>query len=168
MRYLKGTIHHGLLLRPSPTSVPTSLLAYCDADWGADPDDRRSTSGSCLCIGPNLISWSSIKQTHVARSNTEAEYKSLASTAVEILWVQSLLQELKILFQPPRILCDNMSTVALTRNPVLHTRTKHMELAIFFVREKVLANTLYVSHVRSLDQKADILTKALSPTLFEF
>jgi histone deacetylase 1/2 len=167
LRYLKGTLHHGLLLRPASPTTPTPLLAFCDADWGADPDDRRSTSGSCLFFGPNLISWSSKKQTLVARSSTEAEYRSLANTAADILWVQSLLQELHIPFLPPRILCDNMSTVALTHNPVLHTRTKHMELDIFFVREKVLAKTLLVSHVPSIDQTADIFTKALSPTRFE-
>ena len=121
-----------------------------------------------MFFGPNLISWASKKQTLVARSSTEAEYRSLANTEAELLWVQSLLTELKISFQPPRILCDNMSTVALTQNPVLHTRTKHMELDIFFVREKVLAKTLFVSHVPSLDQRADILTKPLSPTRFEF
>ena len=148
LRCLKGTLHHGLLLRPASCTSPTPLIALYDADWGADPDDRRSTSSSCLFFGPNLISWSSKKQTLVARSSTEAEYRSLANTAAEILWVQSLLQELKIPFLPPRILCDNMSTVALTENPVLHTRTKHMELDIFFVREKVLAKTLFVSHVQ--------------------
>ena len=146
LRYLMGTLHHGLLLRPCISSSPVSLLAFRDADWGADPDDRRSTSGFAIYFGPNLVSWCSKKQTLVARSSTEAEYRALANTAAEVLWVQSLLQELHIPFQAPRILCDNMSTVALTHNPILHTRTKHMELDLFFVREKVLAKNLCLSY----------------------
>lgn len=166
LRFLKGTIHHGLLFKPFSLDRPVALHAYCDADWGSDPDDRRSTSGSCVFFGPNLVSWSAKKQTLVARSSTEAEYRSLANIAAEILWIQSLLTELHIPFQTPTIFCDNLSTVALTLNPVLHTRTKHMEMDLFFVREKVLNKTLIVQHVPSLLQKADIFTKALSSERF--
>jgi histone deacetylase 1/2 len=166
LRFLKGTLHHGLLLKPFSFQQPISLEAFCDADWGADPDDRRSTSGSCVFFGSNLVSWSAKKQTLVARSSTEAEYRSLANTAAELLWIQSLLTELHIPFQSPRIYCDNMSTVALTHNPILHTRTKHMEMDIFFVREKVLNKSLTVLHVPSLIQRADILTKPLSSERF--
>ncbi|XP_057422027.1 calpain-type cysteine protease DEK1-like isoform X3 [Lotus japonicus] len=166
LRFLKGTIHHGFLFKPFSLDRPVALHAYCDADWGFDPDDRRSTSGSCVFFGPNLVSWSAKKQTLVARSSTEAEYRSLANIAAEILWIQSLLTELHIPFQTPTIFCDNLSTVALTLNPVLHTRTKHMEMDLFFVREKVLNKTLIVQHVPSLLQKADIFTKALSSERF--
>lgn len=102
----------------------------------------------------------------VARSSTEAEYRSLANTVAELLWAQSLLTELKIHFQTLRVYCDNMSTIALTHNPVLHSRTKHMELDTFFVQEKILNKSLIVEHGTSLDQKADILAKALSPIHF--
>ncbi|XP_057423759.1 uncharacterized mitochondrial protein AtMg00810-like [Lotus japonicus] len=93
LRYLKATIHHGLHLKPCSLTSPVPLLAFCDADWGSDPDDRRSTSGSCVFFGPNLcvffrpnlVSWSSKKQTLVARSSTEVEYRSLANTSAELL-----------------------------------------------------------------------------------
>ena len=166
LRYLQGTLHHGLLISPAPIHEPLTLTGFCDADWASDPDDRRSTSGACVFLGPNLISWWAKKQTLVARSSAEAEYRSLAQASSEILWLQSLLQELKVPIKVPQIFCDNLSAVSLAHNPVLHSRTKHMELDIFFVREKVLSKNLLVSHVPASLQWADILTKPLSTSRF--
>ncbi|GAU28846.1 hypothetical protein TSUD_21830 [Trifolium subterraneum] len=166
LRYLSGTLHHGLLLQAAPSNQPLPLVGFCDADWASDPDDRRSTSGACIFIGPNLVSWWSKKQTLVARSSAEAEYRSLAGLSAEILWLQSLLTELGCRFHTPKILCDNLSTVSLAHNPTLHHRTKHMELDIFFVREKVISKNLIVSHVPAQDQWADVLTKPLSAGRF--
>nr|KYP51541.1 Retrovirus-related Pol polyprotein from transposon TNT 1-94 [Cajanus cajan] len=78
LRYLKGTTSWGLHLQPAPSNSPLSIHAYCDADWASDPDDRRSTSGASIFLGTNLVSWWSKKQPVVARSSTEAEYRSLA------------------------------------------------------------------------------------------
>jgi len=163
-----GTINHGLTIEAATSSEPIAITGFCDADWASDPDDRRSTSGACIYLGPNLVSWWAKKQTHVARSSAEAEYRSLAQAAAEILWIQSLLQELQIPSRVPQIYCDNMSAVSLAHNPVLHSRTKHMELDIFFVREKVLSKTLLVSHVPAHDQWADVLTKPLSTSRFTY
>jgi histone deacetylase 1/2 len=85
LRYLNGTLHHGLRISPSLNGPPFSLRAYSDSDWATDQDDRRSTSGSCIYFGPNLISWSSKKQQLVARSSTEAEYRSMAHTTADLL-----------------------------------------------------------------------------------
>jgi hypothetical protein len=84
--------------------------------------------------------------------------RSLAQVSAEIIWLQSLLKELKIPIKVPHIFCDNLSVVSLAHNPVLHSRTKHMELDIFFVREKVINKSLVVTHVPAQDQWADILT----------
>jgi histone deacetylase 1/2 len=166
LRYLQGTLHHGLLIQPAPLNTPLTLTGFCDADWASDPDDRRSTSGACIFLGPNLVSWWAKKQTLVARSSAEAEYRSLALVSAEILWMQSLLKELRIPIKVPQILCDNLSAVSLAHNPVLHSRTKHMELDIFFVREKVINKSLIVTHVPAQDQWADVLTKPLSTPRF--
>lgn len=166
LRYLAGTQHLGLHLSPASSSLPLPLYGYCDADWAADPDDRRSTSGAAVFLGPNLLSWWSKKQTVVARSSAEAEYRCLALITAEILWLTTLLTELKIPTQSPLIYCDNQSTVAMTHNPVLHSRTKHMEIDLFFVREKVLNKQLDILHIPGVDQKADIFTKPLSSTKF--
>lgn len=90
----------------------------------------------------------------------------MANTTVETLWIQSLLRELKVPFSTPQLYCDKLSAVSLAHNPVLHARTKHMELDIHFVRKKVLSKALTVIHVPSADQLADSLTKPLSSSKF--
>lgn len=168
LRYLKGTMLHGLHLRPAALGKPYPLRALCDADWASDSEERRSTSGSAIYFGPNLISWWSRKKQVVARSSTEAEYQSLAQTTAELSWIQTLLTEPQVPFITPIIFCHNQRAVAIANNPVLHARTKHMDIDIFFVREKVLSKQLVVHHILALDQWADALTKPLSPTRFLF
>ncbi|XP_022024176.1 uncharacterized mitochondrial protein AtMg00810-like [Helianthus annuus] len=98
LRYLKGTISHGLCIRQLEC---VDLHAYSDADWVGCPDDRCSTTGYCVFLGPNLISWSSTKQYTFARANKEAEYRDLAHTAAEIRWITSLLRELQVSLSCP-------------------------------------------------------------------
>ena len=161
-RYLKGTLAHGLVLHRSSSH---SLVAYSDADWAGCPDTRRSTFGFCVYLGDNLISWSSRRQTTVSRSSAEAEYRAAATCVAETCWVRQLLQELHNPIHTATIVyCDNVSTVYMTANPVHHRRTKHIELDIHFVREKVALGAVRVLHVPSSLQFADIFTKGL-PTL---
>lgn len=165
LRYLAGTHSLGLTLRPSRSRA---LVAYCDADWASDVNDRRSTSGFCIFFGPNLISWSSKKQLTVSLSSTEAEYRSMASVVAELLWIKSLLSELHVkLISVPRIFCDNQGAVYITANPVLHARTKHLELDLHFVREKAIRGEIVVRHIPADSQVADGFTKAVSSTMFE-
>lgn len=105
----------------------------------------------------------------MARSSTESEYRALAHAAAEISWMQSLLKELNIPQKNvPIIWCDNIGANALVANPVYHSRTKHIELDVHFIRDKFLAKELDVKYIPSCDQNADILTKPLSHHQFEF
>lgn len=88
----------------------------------------------------------------MARSNTEAKYISLAQTSTKVLWIQTLFTELGVSFSPPVIFCDNESVVAFTHNRILHAKTKHMEIDIFFVRDQVLPKQLLVKHIPATDQ----------------
>uniref|UniRef100_A0A2N9HPA0 Integrase catalytic domain-containing protein n=1 Tax=Fagus sylvatica TaxID=28930 RepID=A0A2N9HPA0_FAGSY len=165
LRYVQGTLHHGLTFRPGPLS----LTAFTDSDWAGDPMDRRSTIGLIVFLGHNPITWQSKKQPTVARSSTEAEYRALANCAADLAWVRMVLKDLGIfLHAPPTIWCDNLSALALATNPVFHARTKHVEVDYHFIREKVTNRDLQLHHISTDDQLADILTKALPSPRFRY
>ena len=165
LRYVQGTLHHGLTFCPGPLS----LTAFTDSDWAGDPMDRRSTTGLIVFLGHNPITWQSKKQPTVARSSTEAEYRALANCAADLAWVRMVLKDLGIfLHAPPTIWCDNLSALALATNPVFHARTKHVEVDYHFIREKVTNRDLQLHHISTDDQLADILTKALPSPRFRY
>jgi hypothetical protein len=164
LRYVKGTLSTGLHIG---TGSITGMTAYSNADWAGCPDSRRSTSGYCVFLGDNLVSWSSKRQTTVSRSSAEAEYRAVAHAVAETCWLRQLLQELHAPISSATIVyCDNVSAVYMTANPVHHRRTKHIEIDIHFVCEKVVLGQVRVLHVPSSHQFADIMTKGLPVQLF--
>lgn len=113
------------------------------------------------------MSWCAKKQSTVSRSSIEAEYRSIASTTSEIMCIQSLLSELQVhTNSKATIWCDKISAISLTANPILHSRTKHMELDLYFIREQVMKDKIRASYIPSTYQKADVLTKPLSQQSF--
>ncbi|GJS48174.1 ribonuclease H-like domain-containing protein [Tanacetum coccineum] len=165
LRYVRGTLDYGLQLFSSST---TDLVAYSDADWAGCPTTRRSTSGYCVFLGNNLLSWSSKRQPTLSRSSAEAEYRGVANAVAETCWLRNLVRELHTpLTSATLVYCDNVSAVYLSCNPVQHQRTKHIEIDIHFVRDLVAAGQVRVLHVPSRYQFADIFTKGLPSALFE-
>ena len=118
-------------------------------------------------LGDSLISWRSKKQTVVARSSTEAEYRALAATTAELIWLRCLLQDLGIdCSTATQLHCDNQSAIQIAHNVVFHERTKNIEIDCHFIRQHVLQGTITLQSVSSQDQLADIFTKPLSPRPF--
>ncbi|XP_042950239.1 uncharacterized mitochondrial protein AtMg00810-like [Carya illinoinensis] len=148
LNYLKGSIGQGIFLSSKST---LHLRAYRDSDWAASPERRRSVTDFCIFIGETLLSWKYKKQATVFRSLDEVEYRALASTSCEIKWLLSLLKEFNVdPAQSASLLCDNQAVIHITKNPIFHERTKHIELDCNFVREKVLAGIITPMHVSSL------------------
>ncbi|KAI0499127.1 hypothetical protein KFK09_020028 [Dendrobium nobile] len=163
LRYIQGTQQFGLPI----TRGPLHLRSFSDSDWASNPLDRKSISGFCSFLGNSLVSWCVKKQLTVAKSSTEAEYRSLASATSDIIWLQRLLADFHItLTAPTSLSCDSSSALALANNPVFHARTKHIEIDYHFIRERILSKEIDVQHINSVDQPADILTKPLSLARF--
>ncbi|XP_071699652.1 uncharacterized mitochondrial protein AtMg00810-like [Rutidosis leptorrhynchoides] len=147
LRYIQGTSDLGLQLY---ASSPATLVAYSDGDWAGCPTTRRSTSGYCVFLGNNLLSWSSKRQLTPSRSSAEAEYRGVANAVAETCWIRNLLHELHCpLTSATLVYCDNVSSVYLSSNPVQHQRTKHIEIDIHFVRDLVAQGQVHVLHVPS-------------------
>jgi len=162
LRYLKGTPGKGLWFRKNGH---LDVEGYCDADWVSSKDDRRSTSGYCVFVGGNLVSWRSKKQAVVARSTAEAEYRAMALSLCEMLWLKGLLEELQVLRNETMMLhCDNIAAINIANNPVQFDRTKHVEIDRFFIKEKLDGGVLKLKYVKSRGQLADCFTKGLGPS----
>lgn len=163
---MKGTSGFGLRFSPASALV---LEGFSDADWAGCVDDMRSTGGHCVFLGGNLVVWNAKKQDVVSRSSTESEYRSVANLTTDVIWLQSVFKELGIqLLHIPKLWCDNSGAVALAANPVFHSRTKHVEVDIHFIREKISAKQIEIGYVPAVDQVADIFTKPLAETRFCF
>ncbi|KAJ0515275.1 putative RNA-directed DNA polymerase [Helianthus annuus] len=164
LRYLKGTVSHGLKYNRGGDG---KLVGYSDSSHGTDLDDRRGTTGMVFYYAGKLITWASQKQQTVALSSCEAEFLAATSAACQGLWLRSLISELSgEKAQKVKLLVDNESAIALMKNSVFHGRSKHIDIKFHFIRECVERDQIGVEHVSGDLQKADMLTKALAKIKF--
>jgi hypothetical protein len=138
------------------------LLGYSDTDYAADDATRKSTNGYIFILNGGAISWSSKLQRSVTTSTTEAEYTGLSYSSKEAIWIRSFLEQLGYKqLEPTTIYGDNQSAIALVKNPELHVRTKHIDVAIHYVRELAEDNLIDIQYISTKEMLADILTKPL-------
>ncbi|KAK2418362.1 putative mitochondrial protein [Trifolium repens] len=164
LKYVNGTSDYGIMYSHCENST---LYGYCDADWAGSADDRKSTSGGCFFLGTNLISWFSKKQNCVALSTAEAEYVAAGSSCSQLVWMKQMLKEYDVEQDALTLYCDNMSAINISKNPVQHSKTKHIDIRHHYIRDLVENKIVVLEHVGTKEQIADIFTKALDAVQFE-
>ncbi|KAJ9553800.1 hypothetical protein OSB04_017845 [Centaurea solstitialis] len=162
-RYLKGTPNLGLWYSKDSGF---DLTAYSDSDFAGCKFDRKSTTGGCHLLGGKLVSWTSKKQNSVSTSTAEAEYVAAGICCAQVLWLRNQLQDYDIQLSKIPIYCDNTSAIAIANNPVLHSKTKHIEVRYHFIRDHVMNGDIELHFVPTEYQLADLFTKPLELTRF--
>ncbi|GJY89034.1 putative ribonuclease H-like domain-containing protein [Tanacetum coccineum] len=156
-RYLKGKPKLGLWY---PRESSFDLESYSDSDYAGANLDRKSTTGGCQFLGRRLITWQCKKQTIVATSTTEAEYVAAASCCGQVLWIQNQMLDYGFNFMNTKIYIDNESTICIVKNPVYHSKTKHIAIRHHFIRDAYEKKLIQVLKIHTNDNVADLLTKA--------
>ncbi|GKD89417.1 hypothetical protein Tco_1364924 [Tanacetum coccineum] len=156
-RYLKGQPKLGLWY---PKDSPFDLEAYTDSDYAGASLDRKSTTGGCQFLGSRLISWQCKKQTIVANSTTEAEYVAASNCCGQVLWIQNQMLDYGYNFMNTKIFIDNESTICIVKNPVFHSKTKHIKIRHHFIRDSYEKRLIQVIKIHTDHNVADLLAKA--------
>ena len=165
LRYLKGTMNYGIHYKKKGSG---KLLAYTDSDYAGDIEDRKSTSGYVFLMNSGAVSWCSKKQPIVTLSTTEAEFVAAAICTCQAIWIKRVLKELNYSDEEcTHIWCDNSSTIKLSKNPVLHGRSKHIDVRYHFLRNLTKEGLIDLIHCGSKDQVAYIMTKPLKVDVFQ-
>ncbi|XP_057975241.1 uncharacterized protein LOC131162650, partial [Malania oleifera] len=162
LRYLVGTIELGLWY---PKHTTFEIVSYTDADFAGSKVDRKSTSGTCHYLGQSLVSWFSKKQNSVALSTAEAEYIAARSCA-QTLYMKQQLVDFGLHYETIPIKCDNTSAINISKNPISHSRTKHIEIRHHFLRDHVQKGDVALEFVCTNEQWVDIFTKPLPEDRF--
>ncbi|GJR52722.1 hypothetical protein Tco_1403243 [Tanacetum coccineum] len=163
-KYLKGKPNLGLWY---PRESSFDLEAFSDSDYAGANLDRKSTTGGCQFLGSRLISWQCKKQTIVATSTTEAEYVAAASCCGQVLWIQNQMLDYGFNFMNTKIHIDNESTICIVKNPVYHSKTKHIEIRHHFIRDSYEKKLIRVEKIHTDFNVADLLTKAFDGPRFK-
>lgn len=163
LKYISGTTNLGIWYSKDTNS---NLVGFSDSDWAGDLDDRKSTSGGCFYLGNNLVSWYSKKQNCVSLSTTESEYIAAGSCVTQLVWLNHMLHDYGLKSDTLLMFCDNLSAINISRNPVQHSRTKHIDIRHHFLRDLVDAKTILIEHIETTHQLADIFTKPLESERF--
>ncbi|KAK8951274.1 hypothetical protein KSP39_PZI003194 [Platanthera zijinensis] len=164
LRYLKSSPGKGLMFTKN---AHLNIEGYTDADWAGNLMDRKSTSGYFTFVGGNLVTWRSKKQKVVALSSAEAEFRGMSRGLCELLWLRSLLTEVGFPPDSPmNLFCDNKAAIDISHNPIQHDRTKHVEIDRHFIKQNLEEKIIQFPFVKSEDQLADVLTKAVSSRNF--
>nr|GEY83242.1 copia protein [Tanacetum cinerariifolium] len=144
------------------------LTGFSDADYAVCKDTFKSTSGEAQFLGEKMVGWSSKKQDCMALSTAKAEYVSLFACCAQVLWMRTQLMDYGFHFHKIPIYYDSKSAIAISCNPVQHSRTKHIAVHYHFIKEHVEKGTIELYFVKTDYQLADIFTKSLPANRFNY
>lgn len=166
LRYVKGTIDMILIFKPNDDEH--ILRGYVDSDWAGDTVDRKSTTGYVFKLLNCTVSWISRKQQSVSISSTESEYIALSVAVSEACWLRKILIDLNFVMKLPIILYeDNRSAIYVSKSPENNKRLKHIDVKVFFIKEKLDLGIIDIVYIKTEDQLADVFTKPLNKVKFE-
>jgi hypothetical protein len=166
LRYLKGTINFGLYYEKN---TMLDLKVYTDVDWAKNVDDRKTTCGEIFLLGRRLVSWTSKKQNCISQSTSEAEYVATAINCTNLVWHKQMLKGMKEEITEPIVMyCDNTSAINISKNPVMHPKTKHSAIKYHYLREPVQTKEVKMEYVNTKEQLANIFTKVLPKESHEY
>ena len=144
-----------------------SLAGFSDSDQASNADDRKSTTDGCFYVGTNLVTWMSKKQNYMSLSTAEAEYITTGSCCSQFFWIKKVLTDYRISQDTMVVYCDNSSAIDISKNPVQHSKTKHIEIRYYFIRDLVERKIMCLKYIPTERQNADIFTKPLDRSKFE-
>ncbi|XP_065635527.1 secreted RxLR effector protein 161-like [Quercus suber] len=162
--YINSTPEYGLWYSKDSNDC---LVGYLDANWVGSVDDRKSTSDGCFYLRNNLLSWMSKKQNSVSLSTAKSKYIAARSCCTQLLWMKKLLHDYGIPQETMSVFCDNTSAINLSKNPVQHSKSKHIEICYHFIRDLVEDKIVCLEFIHTDNQKVDIFTKPLDGPWFE-
>ncbi|XP_062080405.1 secreted RxLR effector protein 161-like [Humulus lupulus] len=165
LRYLKETSNLGLKF--DKTGLKTHLEGYVDADYASNRDTRKSITSYCFQLNGCCISWKVQLQQVVALSTTEAEFMATTEIFKEAVWLKGILNEIKMLSGKVIVYSDSQSSIHLSRNPVYHERSKHIDIRLFWIRNKIEEGEVNLEKIPSEDNPADAGTKVLTVSKFQ-
>jgi hypothetical protein len=165
LRYVNGTVNFGIFFS---RNTNLELAGYSDVDWAENADDRKSTSGGCFYVGTNLVAWMSKKQNSISLSTAEAKYIAAGSCCTQLIWMKQLLADYGISQGKMIVYCDNTSAINISKNPIQHSRTKHIDIRHHFIRDLVETQVLSLEFMHTEHQLADLFTKPLDGSRFEY
>jgi len=166
LRYVKGTMDYGVKFSKCQNF---KLQGFSDSDWGGSTEDMKSTSGYCFIFGAGCFSWCLKKQEIVAQSTAEAEFIAATAAVNQALWIKKIFCDLGLeMKESTEIFVDNQAAIAISHNPVFHRKTKHFNVKLYFLREVQEDGLVNLVYCRTEEQLADIFTKALPASKFEF
>ena len=145
-----------------------NILGFTDSDYAGDSDDRKSTFGYVFMMGSTMICWSSRKQPIITLSIIEAEFVAASACACQEIWLRNILEEVHFKQQGPTLIyCDNSSTIKLSKNPIMHGRSKHIDVRFHFLRDLSKEGIIDLIYCKSEEQITNIMTKPLKLSAFQ-